>query len=116
MALFIRADHSQDFVQSAGRGGFSPLCCSLPAGRCRTDGIDRLTWGCRRPAAFAVTSSTLLNAPFCDARHFCTWNNPGIFQSPPVCGRYGRHVRRSELATNDSQPEVFLVSTAGELI
>jgi hypothetical protein len=46
----------------------------------------------------------LLNAPFCDARHFCTRNNPGIFQSPPVCGRYGRHVRRPELVPNDPQP------------
>jgi hypothetical protein len=45
MALFIRSDHSQDFVQSAGQGGFSPLCCSLPAGRCRADGFDRLTQG-----------------------------------------------------------------------
>jgi hypothetical protein len=36
----------------------------------------------------------LLNAPFCDARHFCTRNNPGIFQSPPVCDRYGHPVRR----------------------
>ena len=42
----------------------------------------------------------LLNAPFCDARHFCTRNNPGIFQSPPVCGPYGRHVRRRKLAPN----------------
>jgi hypothetical protein len=45
MALFIRSARSQDFVQSAGQGGFSPLCCFLPAGRCRIDGFDRRTQG-----------------------------------------------------------------------
>jgi hypothetical protein len=97
MALFIRSDHSQDFVQSAGQGGFSPLCCSLPAGRCRTDGFA-VAFDCLGAAVVLrrslLPARPLLNAPFCDARHFCTRNNPGIFQSPPVCDRYGHPVRR----------------------
>jgi hypothetical protein len=123
MALFIRSEQSQDFVQSVRQDGFSRRCFSLSAVDAAPtvllDSLKKIEIGVRNyvmavafdclGAAVVLRRSLLparplLNAPFCDARHFCTRNNPGIFQSPPVCGRYGRHVRRPELVPNDPQP------------
>jgi len=106
MALFIRSARSQDFVQSAGQGGlarFVVSCLQVDAApTVLIDALKEIETGVRNyvmAVAFdclgaavvlrrsLLSARPLLNAPFCDARHFCTRNNPGIFQSPPVCGR-----------------------------
>jgi hypothetical protein len=82
MALFIRSEQSQDFVQSVRQDGFSRRRFSLSAVDAAStvllDALKKIetgvrnyamavTFDClgpRRPAAFAVTSSTFAQCAF----------------------------------------------------